>query len=254
MPTSEMDLPEFPEFYVIPKIHKNPTGYCPIIPYYNNITEPAGKVVSKMLKPLYEYYPTILKGTKDLAQWLKQIELSQHQKVFIITGDIVAYYPNIPINLAVPIVLRLFMKYMEENSYTMQQKHIFISCLQIAVKQSLFMKFKNEFFEQICGVPMGAAFSPNIANMYGWYFEQKSNILNDPLVPFYGRYIDDVFAIVYAHSEEEALAHIATHSVTIYATSVSTILDAWAQIAHQQISASRRTLRRGPCVKLGLAH
>ena len=46
----------------------------------------------------------------------------------------------------------------------------------------------------------------------------------------------------------------ATHSVTIYATSVSTILDAWAQIAHQQISASRRTLRRGPCVKLGLAH
>ena len=39
-------------------------------------------------------------------------------------------------------------------------------------------------------------------------YERKCNILNDPLVPFYGRYIDDVFAIVYANSEEEALAHI----------------------------------------------
>jgi len=154
IPTSEMDLPEFPQFYVIPKIHKNPTGYRPIVPCYNNITEPASKVVSKMLIPLYKRYPTILKGTKDLAQRLDKIRLSQHQKVFIVTGDIVTYYPNIPVDLAVPIVLKLFMKYTEENSYTTQQKHIFISCLQIAVKSPLFMKFEDEFFEQIRGVLM----------------------------------------------------------------------------------------------------
>ena len=38
-----------------------------------------------------------------------------------------------------------------------------------------------------------------------------------------------------------------THSVTIYAKSVSTILDAWAQIAYQQILASLRMERAGQC-------
>lgn len=198
-----MDLPEFPEFYVIPKIHKNPTGYRPIVPCYNNITEPASKVVSKMLKPLYPEYPTILKGTKDLAQRISKLKLSRHRKVFIITGDIVAYYPNIPIDLAVPIVARLFMKYANEHSYTTQQKHIFMSCLQIAVRSPLFMKFDNKFYEQIRGVPMGAACSPDIANMYGAYYE--SLFTEDPHIPFFGRFIDDCLAIVYADTAEEAL-------------------------------------------------
>jgi hypothetical protein len=117
IPESDTNLPEFPEFYVIPKIHKNLTGYRPIVPCYNNITEPASKVVSKMLKPLYEKYPCILKGTKDLAQKLKQLKLSQHRKVFIVTGNIVAYYPNIPVERAMPLIVKLFMEYAKENSY-----------------------------------------------------------------------------------------------------------------------------------------
>jgi len=36
----------------------------------------------------------------------------------------------------------------------------------------------------------------------------ECNILTNQMIPFYGRYINDVFAIVYANSEEEALAHI----------------------------------------------
>jgi hypothetical protein len=75
MPEDNTVLPEFPEFYVIPKIHKNPIGYRPIVACYNYITELASKVVSKMLKPLYPQYLTILKGTKDLAQKLRHITL-----------------------------------------------------------------------------------------------------------------------------------------------------------------------------------
>jgi hypothetical protein len=32
--------------------------------------------------------------------------------------------------------------------------------------------------------------------------------MNDPKIPFYGRFIDDCFALVYANSEEEALASV----------------------------------------------
>jgi len=59
--------------------------------------EPASKVVSKMLRPLYKKYPSILKGTKDLPQRLQHLKLSQQKKVFIVTSDIIAYYPNIPV-------------------------------------------------------------------------------------------------------------------------------------------------------------
>jgi hypothetical protein len=43
---------------------------------------------------------------------------------------------------------------------------------------------------------------------HGWHFERKCKILDNPLIPFYGRYIDNVFAIVYANSEKEALVQI----------------------------------------------
>ena len=61
-------------------------------------------------------------------------------------------------------------------------------------------------YEQTRGLAMGVADSPDLANLYGWWFEWDIDILNHPLVPFYGWYIDDCFAIVYAHSEGEALA------------------------------------------------
>ena len=55
---------------------------------------------------------------------------------------------------------------------------------------------------------MGVADLPDLANLYGVHFEQKSNILRHPQVVFYGRYIDDCIAIVFAESSNEALGLI----------------------------------------------
>ena len=52
---------------------------------------------------------------------------------------------------------------------------------------------------------MGVADSPDLANLYGAYFETKNKVLENPAIAFYGRYIDDCLAIVYAESEQEAL-------------------------------------------------
>lgn len=40
---------------------------------------------------------------------------------------------------------------------------------------------------------------------YGLFFENACNINNHPLIPFYGQFIDDIFAIVYALTEAEAI-------------------------------------------------
>jgi hypothetical protein len=57
------------------------------------------------------------------------------------------------------------MEYAKDNSYPQHKIHTFITCLQTAVKNPLFIKFKNQLYQQIHGVPMGAACSPDIANL-----------------------------------------------------------------------------------------
>jgi hypothetical protein len=58
------------------------------------------------------------------------------------------------------------------------------------------------------GLATGVTDSLDLANLYGWFFERQSNILDDPRIPFYGHYINDCCAIVYANSEGEAMAAV----------------------------------------------
>jgi hypothetical protein len=107
----------------------------------------------------------ILKGTKDLTQKLQHVTLHCGQKNFIVMGDIVIYYPNIPVDRAVPIVLTMFMEFAERVGLPQHNKHTFITCMQIAVKSPLFMRHASVTYEQIHRVPMGATCSPDIANL-----------------------------------------------------------------------------------------
>ena len=52
---------------------------------------------------------------------------------------------------------------------------------------------------------MGVADSPDLANLFAWWYERQSGILEHVQVPYYGRYIDDCIAIVYADREEDAI-------------------------------------------------
>ena len=65
---------------------------------------PAAKYVSKKLKLLIKAVPTVIYGTKDLAQKLSKISIDTRHKWYIVTGDVVAYYPNIPLRHCLDIV------------------------------------------------------------------------------------------------------------------------------------------------------
>ena len=62
-----------PQFYGIPKIHKQPVKMRPIIPCHSAIQNPAAKYCSKKLKPIVMSAATIIHGTKDLAQKLSKL-------------------------------------------------------------------------------------------------------------------------------------------------------------------------------------
>lgn len=209
------EKPHIPTFYGIPKIHKQPVKMRPIIPCHSAVQNPAAKYVSKKLKPLVKAAPTIIHGTKDLAIKLSKCEFSI-RKFYIVTGDVVAYYPSIDLDKCINIVIDMYIEFLtglkvdEDFHFTQLDRddllllQVFIKCLEVG-NRTLITQYQKFLYLQLNGLAMGVADSPDLANLFGVHFEEQCKIASDPRIPFYGRYIDDCLAIVYADSEADAL-------------------------------------------------
>ena len=200
---------QIPTFYGIPKIHKKPTKMRPIIPCHSAIMNPAAKYVSKKLKPLIQRAATVIYGTKDLAQKLSSLSIDTSRKWYIVTGDVVAFYPNIPLEHCMDIVSCMYEEFLldyatDNDSLNQHSLTFFKGCMEVG-NTKLITQFQNKIYEQLNGLAMGVACSPDLANLYGYYFEKRSSVLDHHDIFFYGRYIDDCLAIVYAESELQAV-------------------------------------------------
>jgi hypothetical protein len=181
----------------------------PIIPCHTAIQNPAAKYVSKKLKPLIQEAATVIHGTKDLAQKLSKLVIDTTRKWYIVTGDVVAFYPNIPLNHCLDIVYNMYFEFYwniatHDDPYNVPKQQLFKNCLEVG-NTNLMTQFENKIYLQLNGLAMGVADSPDLANLYGYYFEKRSNVLQHPDIFYYGRYIDDCLAIVYAESEQQAV-------------------------------------------------
>jgi hypothetical protein len=85
-----------------------------------------------------------------------------------------------------------------------QPLELFKQCLEVGNTQ-LLTRFQGQIYLQLNGLAMGVADSPDLANLYGAYFEEKARVLDSDNIYYYGRYIDDCLAVVYAESEEQAV-------------------------------------------------
>ena len=208
--TARGKVHHIPTFYGIPKIHKVPTKMRPIIPCHTAIMNPAAKFASKRLKPIVESAPTIIHGTKDLAQKLSKLSIDPNRNWYIVTGDVVAFYPNIPLELCLNIVSELHFEHyfagqvFPYSPHNVELQQFFDDAVKIGNTQ-LLTQFQGQIYQQLNGLAMGVADSPDLANLFGYYFERKSDVLNHPNIFYYGRYIDDCLAIVYADSNQDAI-------------------------------------------------
>ena len=206
IPASDLEQSSLPRLYGIPKIHKRPVKMRPIVPCYNVVQAPAATYVSKMLRPLVKAQPYVLESSKDLARRLNALDLNDRRKKWLISGDIVAFYPNIPLGKCLKRVSQWWLR-TEGADLSPEERRLFLSCFFLA-NRSLVVEFDGQYAEQIRGLAMGIACSPDVAQLYGAYCE--NTILERPDIkakmPFFGRFLDDLLGIVYADTREEALA------------------------------------------------
>jgi len=203
-----------PEAYAIPKIHKNPWKGRPICPGFCLPQNAASKVLAKVVRPYIESCPWVIKGSKDFVQKLAQVKIPPGRKAFIVSADVVAFYPSVDIE-----TLRTILHDFADNTIIpmeVTQGEIPLSdaerrldyydrLFQIAIAGPI-MTFNDKIIYQHRGLPMGAAGSPDAANIFGvWYelmwMEQVTS--NDDIL-FYGRYLDDIYSIVLADTPDEA--------------------------------------------------
>jgi hypothetical protein len=120
-----------PVFYSIPKIHKEPIKMQPIILCHSAIQNPTTKYISKKLKPLVEAAPTILKSTKDLVIRLSKIDLDCNHQWYLVSGNVVAFYPNIPLEQCLDITATLYEGYigMPTMHNELLEMEVFLRCL-----------------------------------------------------------------------------------------------------------------------------
>lgn len=205
----------FPEFYGIPKIHKTPTKFRPIAPCHSALQNPMAKFVSKILKPFIRETTELCVSSREFCHKLSRLHLSKHKSLWLVSGDIVAYYPNIPMDDAIKRITELTTspelwdsQECKEALSMKMPRDLWQECLELACKD-LIVRHEGIYYLQISGIAMGVACAPDIAMLYCQNRDRACS--RDRRVINYTRFIDDVFAIVEAESALLAQAVVQTH-------------------------------------------
>lgn len=189
---------KFPEFYIIPKIHKTPIKGRPLVPSHSYITCPMSVFVDFHLQGLIKLdHPGnfILKDSKSFVAELSKLRFDRPGGIVMFTGDVSSLYTNIPMS-----GLNDFSRYVSRfpDVIAPELSLILVSMLSFIMTYNHFT-WQDRVYTQNQGVAMGTPCAPSYANLYLQaletdLFENRLNASTRPL--YYKRYIDDIFVIL----------------------------------------------------------
>ena len=193
-----------PEFYGIPKIHKNPWKLRPIVPNVKWVTNNAAKVVDFHLQPLLKKFPWILSSTRQFCKMVD--ELPKGTQLEISTGDVRSMYTNIPRKELRERISKLLERF--PDTYPVLLRMALMRLIEL-VNDACFFQYQGQHYWQRRGLAMGVACAPVLAQLYlGVIEEQRMEYARKRGVLFYGRYIDDIITILPATTKLSTVAYV----------------------------------------------
>jgi hypothetical protein len=174
---------QWPKFHCLPKLHKSgQVKGRPIAGQVNWITTPVSRILDHRLQKVMHQFPAILPNSYTLVQDLMQFNSTNHisnPNIWIITGDIESLYPNMNLDTLYSIIDRIDLTCTDLTRYICKNSYIL---------------YNDLIYHQIHGIPMGTNAAVSLANIYVGFLIDRY-ILNNPLVLWYKRYIDDLFIL-----------------------------------------------------------
>ena len=181
-----------PFMYVIPKFHKIPTKFRFITSSVNCITKDISLLLNLILNELSDRieleseFGWIIKNNKKVLESLEECNANPGLpgNHMITTFDFSTLYTALPHDDLIRCLVALYNKYFTGDvgiMFRSKKIHIskvdFVNILKFCIHNS-YISFDNKVFRQIKGIPMGSNYSPNAANLYLHFYEEKFIKLN----------------------------------------------------------------------------
>jgi hypothetical protein len=189
---------EIPNFHAIPKVHKEPWKLRPIVPSHSWITSCVSVVLDHLLQPILKQIDWIVSSSKEVITRLQKVTLLPQKPLWILTGDVVSFYTNIPIDDCVAITSAGWRRFCRDSSIPEKT----IRSMVRFIMENNYLEYQGQYFRQRNGLAMGTSSAPVIANIYAARYEHGLRLHLDPRIRFYGRYIDDCLCLFQGTREE----------------------------------------------------
>lgn len=187
-----------PCLYGLYKAHKPGNTFRPIIAGYTSPVANIAVWLSNYFKKLKSFDKFSIKNSFELIDKLHNKQLEPNQR--LVSLDITSYFSNVPRKGAME-ALRIWLDKQDLNPLI---ANALFDLTQLCINQSYF-QFRDEFYEQLDGLPMGLNISPFLCNLFMNTIEER--LIENSLFPaFYCRYVDDCAAIVEMDKIDETLA------------------------------------------------
>ena len=202
-----------PEFYLLPKIHKDPVTGRPVISSTGCHTERISAYVDEFLQPAAQKLPSHIKDSGDFIGKVKKIGKISPNDI-LVTMDVSSLYTNIDNNEGI--------KAIEQNStitssLSKQMIQIITTLMSLILTLNNFV-FNGMNYHQVKGTAMGTRAAPNYANIFMGWFEEKYIYKSCWMkhIRYYGRFIDDI--IIFWKGDENELSSFLTYINTVHPT------------------------------------
>jgi len=173
-----------------------------------------------MLKGIVKTKQGIIHRSKDFALKLysyrslppAKFDAGEMKRLFFVSGDVVAFYPNVDVQKVHQITADFLTEYYGSFGEEFDLDWVpcdvnyictFREALSIA-NNNLMCQFDGKIYRQVRELAMGVASSPDLANLYGCFFEDRVGVHSYPDISFYRRYIDDCLSLVYTKDKLSA--------------------------------------------------
>jgi hypothetical protein len=187
-----------PEFHAIPKVHKTPWTLRPIVPSHSWVTTTTSEVLDHLCQPLLKHFPWVVASSKEVIKKIEQVRVSPGKPIWIMTGDVVAFYTNIPPKRCAKDIGRLWHAFQKDSSISANT----IKGMASFILENNYLSYRGQTFQQLSGLAMGTSCAPVLANLYAAIRERKSRVYQQEGVLLYVRYIDDILCLFQGTEEE----------------------------------------------------
>ena len=191
-----------PEFYGLPKIHKADNPLRPVVAAFDSPLSGISILLERILNQLLRFVPAhignTLAATKSLNNAFPGLKVPAD--TIIVTMDVVALYPSIPIRDGIVAVMEKIKKHQADIDLVGLTLNEIEQLLDFILHNNYF-KFDNIVYRQREGVAMGNHLAPPFAILFMDKLEQKMLATAEKKPEFYDRYVDDCL-MAWLHGEE----------------------------------------------------